>query len=63
MARDLNINLTDLAILVGIVSFPAAVINLFGGILSDRFGRKLVMVVSLILYGLGDCWQGWQLFL
>ncbi len=53
MARDLNINLTDLAILVGIVSFPAGLINMFGGVLSDRFGRKLVMVVSLIIYGLG----------
>ncbi len=58
MARDLNINLTDLAILVGIVSFPAAIINLFGGILSDRFGRKLVMVVSLFLYGLGGLLAG-----
>ncbi len=58
MARDLNINLTDLAILVGIVSFPAAVINLFGGVLSDRFGRKLVMAVSLIIYGLGGLMAG-----
>lgn len=58
MARDLNINLTDLAILVGIVSFPAAVINLFGGILSDRFGRKLVMVISLVIYGLGGLIAG-----
>ncbi len=58
MARDLNVNLTDLAILVGIVSFPAAVINLFGGILSDRFGRKLVMVVSLVIYGLGGLLAG-----
>ena len=63
MARDLNINLTDLAILVGIVSFPAAVINLFGGVLSDRFGRKLVMVVSLIIYGLGGLIAGLAILL
>ncbi|MCW3490945.1 MFS transporter [Dethiobacter alkaliphilus] len=63
MARDLGINLTDLAILVGIVSFPAAVINLFGGVLADRFGRKLVMVVSLFIYGLGGLVAGLAILL
>ncbi|QGT98614.1 putative MFS-type transporter [Candidatus Syntrophocurvum alkaliphilum] len=58
MARDLDVSLTDLAILVGIVSFPAAIVNLFGGILADRFGKKLVMVVSLIIYGLGGLLAG-----
>ncbi len=63
MARDLHINLTDLAILVGIVSFPAAIINLFGGILSDRFGRKAVMTVSLFIYGFGGLLAGLAILL
>lgn len=58
MARDLGLSLGDLAVLVGIVSFPAAVINLFGGILADRVGKKLVIAVSLLIYGLGGLVAG-----
>lgn len=58
MAKALDLNLRDLAILVGIVSFPAALINLIGGVLADGLGKKVIIVISLFLYGLGGLLAG-----
>ncbi|ACB85339.1 MFS transporter [Natranaerobius thermophilus] len=63
MAQALNLTLRDLAILVGIVSFPSALINLGGGILADRFGKKIIIVLSLTLYGLGGLLAGLSIIL
>ncbi|OWZ83427.1 MFS transporter [Natranaerobius trueperi] len=63
ISRELNLDLHDLAILVGIVSFPAALINLIGGMLADRFGKKIIMVASLLLYGFGGLVAGVSILL
>ncbi len=58
IAKALDLTLKDLAIMVGIVSFPSATINLFSGVIADRLGRKKVIVISLIIYGLGGLVAG-----
>ncbi len=58
IAKALDLTLKDLAVMVGIVSFPSATLNLFSGIIADRLGRKRVIVISLIIYGLGGLVAG-----
>lgn len=58
IAKALDLTLKDLAVMVGIVSFPSAAINLFSGIIADRLGRKKVIVISLFIYGLGGLIAG-----
>ena len=58
IAKALDLTLKDLAVMVGIVSFPSAAINLFSGIIADRLGTKKVIVISLFIYGLGGLIAG-----
>ncbi|HZJ85389.1 MAG TPA: MFS transporter [Syntrophomonadaceae bacterium] len=58
IAKALDLTLKDLAVMVGIVSFPSATINLFSGLIADRLGRKKVIVISLFIYGLGGLVAG-----
>lgn len=58
VAKALGLTLKDLAVMVGIVSFPSAAINLFSGVIADRLGRKKVIVISLFIYGLGGLVAG-----
>ncbi|MGI6096600.1 MAG: MFS transporter [Dethiobacteria bacterium] len=59
----LNIGMQELSLLHISVSFPSALINPLGGILADRWGRKKVMIPSLILYGFGGLVAGASIFL
>ncbi len=53
MKKALNLNLTEISLLVLFVSFPAALLNPIGGVLADSWGRKKIIVPSLFTYGLG----------
>ncbi|MTI84869.1 MAG: MFS transporter [Firmicutes bacterium] len=63
MAQALDISLKELSWLVVIVSFPAAVISPLGGILADRWSRKHIIAISLLIYGLGGLLAGVSVFL
>jgi len=58
MARALDISLKELSWLVVIVSFPAALLSPIGGILADRWSRKHIITISLLIYGLGGLVAG-----
>ncbi|HHU63051.1 MAG TPA: MFS transporter [Clostridiales bacterium] len=63
MAKALNINLKSLSLLVAAVSFPAAVLSPFGGVLADRWSKKLIMVISVFIFGLGGLLAGLAKFI
>lgn len=49
----LNLTSLQVSLLITLFSIPAGIIIPFSGFLSDRYGRKTVIIPSLILYGLG----------
>lgn len=59
----LNIGLRELSLLHVFVSLPAAIFNPLGGILADRWGRKKVIIPSLVLYGAGGVVAGSAVFI
>ncbi|MCF8010361.1 MAG: MFS transporter [Clostridiales bacterium] len=63
MSKALDINIKELSWLVVIVSFPAALLGPVGGILSDKWNRKQVISISLIIYGLGGLFAGLSILL
>lgn len=54
MATDLNIETSMVAVTVSIYVLGLAVGQLFGGPLSDRFGRRPIMVVGLLIFSIGS---------
>ncbi len=63
MAKALDINLKSLSLLVAAVSFPAAVLSPFGGILADRWSKKLTMAISVFIFGFGGLLAGLSKFI
>jgi len=57
-SRVLEVSAFQVSLLITLFSIPAAIVIPFAGILSDRVGRKKVIIVSLILYGLGGLLAG-----
>lgn len=53
MRAELGLTSSQLAWLVAAISLPSATLSPFVGALSDRVGRKVVIVPSLALYGAG----------
>jgi ACDE family multidrug resistance protein len=49
----LNLTSLQVSLLITLFSVPAGIIIPLAGFLSDRYGRKVVIIPSLILYGLG----------
>ena len=49
----LNLSTVQVSLLITLFSVPAGIIIPVAGFLSDRYGRKVVIIPSLILYGLG----------
>lgn len=54
------LNLSDLnvSLIITLFSVPAGIIIPLAGFLSDRYGRKIVIAPSLVLYGLGGVVAG-----
>jgi MFS transporter, ACDE family, multidrug resistance protein len=56
MVRQLNVPEEAIGLLITVVTLPALVLIPVCGLLSDRFGRKALLVPSLIIYGAaGGC--------
>lgn len=49
----LNLTPVKVSLLITLFSLPAGIIIPLAGFLSDRYGRKVVIIPSLIIYGLG----------
>ncbi|MEG6617100.1 MFS transporter [Peptococcaceae bacterium 1198_IL3148] len=54
----LNITKVQASLLITLFSIPAGIVIPLAGFLSDRFGRKKVIIPALILYGLGGVIAG-----
>lgn len=54
----LNLSQFEVSLIITLFSIPAGLAIPFAGFLSDRFGRKIVIIPSLILYGLGGVVAG-----
>ncbi len=58
MQKNLGISQFQTSLVISLFSIPAGVVIPFAGLLSDRFGRKRVIVPSLIIYGIGGLVAG-----
>ncbi len=58
MRRALDLDLRDISLLVLAVALPAAILSPIAGYLADLWGRKNVMIPSIVLYGLGGAFTG-----
>ena len=56
--KALHVNLSQVGLLITVFSIPAGIVIPFAGLLSDRIGRKTVMVPALIVYGIGGILAG-----
>lgn len=59
---SLGITSLQVSLLITLFSVSAGVIIPLAGILSDRFGRKKVIAIGLLLYGAGGIVAGWSAF-
>jgi len=57
ISKALNISIQSIGLLITVFTFPGIILTPFLGILADRFGRKRILVPSLILFGVagGSC--------
>lgn len=51
--KVLNITQFQVSLIITLFSIPAGIVIPFAGFLSDRFGRKKIIVPALLIYGLG----------
>lgn len=65
IGKELGISTFQVSLLITLFSIPAAIVIPIAGILADHIGRKKVIIVSLIIYGVGgllggiaSIWQG-----
>ncbi|MDQ0230470.1 MFS transporter [Metabacillus malikii] len=59
IAKQLNINSFQVSLIITVYSIVAIVLIPIAGYLSDRYGRKMVMVPCLIIAGIGGAVCGW----
>ncbi len=62
MRKALDVGLTDISLLVLIVALPAALFSPVGGIMADFWGRKRIMIPSILLYGVAGGLIGLAIF-
>lgn len=58
MMRVMHLSLFQAGLIITIFSIPAGLVIPFAGALSDRVGRKIVMVPALVTYGAGGLGAG-----
>ena len=52
MARDLNLNYQELGVLIGALGIAWGLFSIIGGGLSDRFGRRRVLIPAIVGFSL-----------
>lgn len=52
IAKELNISAKDVGLLISIFSFPGILLTPFLGVVADRWGRKRIIIPSLMLFGI-----------
>ncbi|MCE5039453.1 multidrug efflux MFS transporter NorA [Staphylococcus auricularis] len=52
--KDLGLKGGDLGILVAVFAFAQMIISPFGGNLADKLGKKLIIVIGLVLYAVSE---------
>lgn len=57
IAENFDISTTEIGLLITVFTFPGILLTPLLGVLADRFGRKKILVPSLILFGIagGAC--------
>ncbi|MBN2909867.1 MFS transporter [Polycladomyces sp. WAk] len=60
--ESLGITSLQVSLLITLFSVPAGIVIPLAGILSDRFGRKKIIAISLLLYGAGGIVAGLSAF-
>jgi len=57
MVKELNISVEDIGLLITFFSFPGILLTPVLGVIADRWGRKKIVIPSLILFGIagGAC--------
>ncbi|WCK56127.1 MFS transporter [Aneurinibacillus sp. Ricciae_BoGa-3] len=58
MESQLGISKFQSSLIISVFSFAAGIVMPFVGYLSDRFGRKPIIGIALLLYGLGGIFSG-----
>ncbi len=58
MEKQLGITHFQTSLMISLFSIPAGLVIPIAGLLSDRFGRKQIIVPSLIIYGIGGLIAG-----
>jgi MFS transporter, ACDE family, multidrug resistance protein len=59
ISKKLNIGSFQVSLIITVYSIVAIILIPIAGYLSDRFGRKMVMVPCLIIAGIGGAVSGW----
>ena len=52
MAQVLNISPSDIGLLITFFTLPGVILSPILGIMADRYGRKKILIPSLVLYGI-----------
>lgn len=57
MVKELNISAKDIGLLITVFSFPGILLTPLLGVIADRWGRKKIIIPSLMLFGIagGGC--------
>jgi MFS family permease len=52
IVKELNISAKDVGLLIAVFSFPGILLTPFLGVVADRWGRKKIIIPSLMLFGI-----------
>ena len=52
IVKELNISAKDVGLLIAVFSFPGILLTPFLGVIADRWGRKKIIIPSLMLFGI-----------
>lgn len=52
IVQELNISAKDVGLLIAVFSFPGILVTPFLGVIADRWGRKRIIIPSLMLFGI-----------
>lgn len=63
MKEVMNLTQFQVGLIITFFSLPAGILIPFAGFLSDRFGRKIIIVPALFLYGFGGLVSGFAALL